>query len=312
MSVVASDCLIMSVSHKQSREPVGQIVSTAKHRHLRRTWMESVPNYLVSAMSDRLPIELLQPILSNLDNFNDIKSLKACALACSAWLPWARRVLFRSLVLEPESDYEGVQDMLQRFPYLTGCVRHLTVYGALVKSGPRSLVGPAQICAQLTNVESFTLRRISFSTFPRSDPAIVPAFFASLSRVRKSAVHLTLERVRFEEGHQCARIISAFSHLASLCVNECGRIHGGIGTDFQALFPCVRPPSLHKLRVWHPYGPLQSYLPPSTTSNLHHLITRMSDSYYLEPLLHPNAFVTLKSLEYELNESGSCILGVSV
>lgn len=261
-------------------------------------------------MSDRLPVDLLQPILSNLD----VESLKTCSVTCSTWLPWARRALFRTLVLGPKSDYTGIYNMLQRSPYLTRSVRHLTVYGPStgIQHEQGWLVGPAPICAQLTNIESFTLKYLAFSV-THLDSAIVAAFFASLCHIRKSAVRLKLERVRVEEGRQCARIISAFPHLVDLSVKNCGLGEdvGRLANDLQALSPCVHPPSLHKLRAWY-LDFFQPYLPRSITSDLRHLVTRMSDSHDLEPLLHPNAFATVEHLEYYLNMNGSSLLRVCV
>ena len=78
-------------------------------------------------MSDlNVPMELIDFILNNLAT--DSASLKLCALVCRSWLPPVRRLLFRSMILCPSTDYKGLVDLWEDSPGIRACIRSLTVF----------------------------------------------------------------------------------------------------------------------------------------------------------------------------------------
>lgn len=70
-----------------------------------------------------LPIELLRVILSNISA--DLVSIQSCALVCRAWLPDARRLLFRNIKVHKYSDVNNISSILQTSPEIGCCVKQL-------------------------------------------------------------------------------------------------------------------------------------------------------------------------------------------
>ncbi|EMD33522.1 hypothetical protein CERSUDRAFT_118095 [Gelatoporia subvermispora B] len=74
---------------------------------------------------EKIPPEIRDIIIENV--YPDITALRACSLTCRAWLPSARRTLFRSISIDPKDTGLAFRRLLSVAPHIAPCVRALEI-----------------------------------------------------------------------------------------------------------------------------------------------------------------------------------------
>ena len=76
-------------------------------------------------MTPRLPLEVVNLIIDDLAKYNQLSSIKACALVCHSFLPLCRKHIFASVTLNARQSFSPTSDDLN---HLLSNSPHLAVY----------------------------------------------------------------------------------------------------------------------------------------------------------------------------------------
>lgn len=129
---------------------------------------------LVKSSSRILPAELSDMIFRNLLVRNDKKSLSACSLVCSAWLPSCQANLYNSCVVKlnvgdaPED--KPVQDFsrfLEEFPHIGTFIRNLRVAKNIKHGPPKADTHILPILEKLSSLRKLVLDNLRLPPMPQ-------------------------------------------------------------------------------------------------------------------------------------------------
>lgn len=221
-------------------------------------------------LSIGLPLELIQ-LIFEVESLK-VNTLRSCALACRAWLPFARQCLFHKVSLRASRDCTGLAGMLKSSPDIAECVRVLSIDMAMSHyRQPLVVTGVVDVCSQLAHVQSLKLWNLplrSLGTF-RDD------FFSLVSLHTSNSVHsLELVGVTFQYEDQFLQFVSTFHRMNNLSLTF-------VGMDFSAderkpNEPIHRRPRLRSLVTRSCHRRIYALLYHATILELEHLSLMMT------------------------------------
>ncbi|CDO70005.1 hypothetical protein BN946_scf184354.g7 [Trametes cinnabarina] len=162
-----------------------------------------------------LPPELCDYTIDYL--WDDIESLRACSLACRAWLPSSRFHLFRNVRLRHADDVERFRALLSSAPGIVHCVRKLSFSadynGATPEGSPREddawVNGVAELLPMLSHVTALGIARVRWHALSDETRAAFAGLF-------KGVRQLFLFEVSFDASRDVIAFLSGFPALEEL------------------------------------------------------------------------------------------------
>lgn len=215
-------------------------------RALRRDILLPLP----SAISDRIPLELIENIL---DFLCDIRDLYNCTLVCRAWYHHTRTLLYSRIEIRGRKPYEALAQLSLRCAQTRQCLSltHTLYFAQAVDADRRSHSGenyyqtlPLVFGGSLPNLQTLIFRNCL-------SPPYHSSFVISLTRFTEVA-HLNLDTFTVSSYIDLLRIILSLPQLRALLLVR-GRAASEQCPPFNGLppiFAARRPaPRLIKLRL---------------------------------------------------------------
>ncbi|KAJ3001363.1 hypothetical protein NUW54_g6476 [Trametes sanguinea] len=167
----------------------------------------------------QVPLEVCEAIIDACHSapwnaLKRLRTLRACALVCRAWLPCSRRNLWRRVIVDRPSCCDMLVDVVKTSPELARYIIELEIYGS---SGVRhpSLLGivPRQDRRFPENLQSLKLRDFDFRDYLWHRYNTYLAHFPPI-------IHLELHNAIFESATDFFGLIWAFPHLTSITLGH--------------------------------------------------------------------------------------------
>lgn len=165
----------------------------------------------------RVPQELVDAILNELDDDDNVPALRNCGLVCHNWLPSARSHLFRDITLDYEipSETTDALEILKSSPEIALAIRSFEIAGD--HRADSSLGEISKFLCSLTRLEELTLCAMDLYKATNSN---VTTFVKSLAAVTPTVKIISIYAVTFHTFSCLSHILRAFPLLSCIDLSD--------------------------------------------------------------------------------------------